>query len=255
MSEFIKNNNEITIKPIGLDYDLIPGKIYNLNYKRGWEEYPYIEEDGELGLPNKIYDEDCFFIQRILNTIKSDVNNVGVLLSGLKGSGKSLTAKLVSKKSNLPILVVNPTFPSSKLKDIFTQFKTPVCVIFDEIDKNGNYWNTEQMLNFLDGIQSTTKKLVIMTCNETCDLSEYILDRCSRIKYFKQYDGLDLCVIKELVKDILGKKDDELSEYIYTFFNVRSFDNVITYLNEILLYPDHDKYDLLDDMNITIDKN
>ena len=253
MSEFIKNNNEITIKPTGMDYDLIPGKVYNLNYKRGWQDYPYIEEDGELGLPSKIYAEDSFFIQRVLDTFGTDINNVGVLLSGLKGSGKSLTAKLIAKKSNLPILVVSPSFPSSALKDIFTAFKTPVCVIFDEIDKNDQYWNTEQMLNFLDGIQSTAKKLVIMTCNETCDLSEYILDRCSRIKYFKEYDGLELSIIKELVKDILGKDDNELSEYISTFFNVKSFDNIITYLKEILLYPDHNKYDLLDDMNITTD--
>ena len=252
MSEFIKNGNQITIKPIGLDYDLIPGKVYNLNYDRGWNEHPYIEEDGELKLPSKVYAEDSFFIQRILDTFNTDTNNVGVLLAGLKGSGKSLTAKLVAKKCNLPVLVVNPTFPSAALKDIFTQFKTPVCVIFDEIDKNDRYWNTEQMLNFLDGIQSTAKKLVIMTCNKTCDLSEYILDRCSRIKYFKEYDGLDLNIIKELVKDILGKEDDELSEYIYTFFDVRSFDNVITYLKEIILYPDYNKYDLLDDMNITL---
>ena len=109
MSEFIKNNNEITIKPTGMDYDLIPGKVYNLNYKRDWTNYPYIEEDGELGLPSKIYAEDSFFIQRVLDTFGTDINNVGVLLSGLKGSGKSLTAKLIAKKSNLPILVVSPS--------------------------------------------------------------------------------------------------------------------------------------------------
>ena len=253
MSEFIKNGDRIVTKPDGFDYNLIPGKVYNLNYDR-YKEYSYIEEDGNLELPNKIYSEDTFFIKRILDSFNTDISNIGVLLSGLKGSGKSLTAKLAARKSNLPILVVSSSFPSSKLKDIFTAFKTPVCVIFDEIDKNERYWDTEQMLNFLDGIQSTAKKLVIMTCNETCDLSEYILDRCSRIKYFKKYDGLDSSIIKELVSDILGKEDNELAEYIHTFFNVRSFDNIITYLNEILMYPEYNKYDLLEDMNITTDK-
>lgn len=253
MSEFIKNGSEIVTKPDGFDYDLIPEKIYNLNYNR-YKDYSYIEEDGKLELPSKIYNEDTFFIKRILDSFNTDVSNIGVLLSGLKGSGKSLTAKLIAKRSNLPILIVSSSFPSCELKGFFTKFKTPVCVIFDEVDKNDSYWDTTQMLNFLDGIQSTAKKLVIMTCNETCDLSEYILNRCSRIKYFKKYDGIELNIIKELVSDILGKADDELAEYIHTFIKVLSFDNIITYLKEILQYPDHDKYELLDDMNITIDK-
>ena len=253
MSEFIKNGDRIVTKPDGFDYNLIPGKVYNLNYDR-FKQYSYIEEDGNLELPKKIYNEDTFFIKRILDSFNTDTSNVGVLLSGLKGSGKSLTTKIVANRSNLPILVVNSTYPSGELKDFFTEFKTPVCVIFDEIDKNERYWDTKQMLNFLDGIQSTAKKLVMMTCNETCDLSEYILDRCSRIKYFKEYNGLELDVIKELVSDILGKDDDELAEYIHTFIKILSFDNIITYLKEILQYPDHDRYELLDDMNITVDK-
>ena len=254
MSQFIKDGTQIVPKPQGMDYDLIPGKVYNLNYKHGWTEYPYIEEDGVLDLPSKIYDEDTFFIERILNTFNTDTNNVGALLTGLKGSGKSLTAKVIAKKSGLPILVVSPSFPSSSLKDFFTTFETPVCVIFDEVDKNRKYWDTEEMLNFLDGIQSTTKKLVVMTCNETCNLSDFVLDRCSRIKYFKEYNGLTLNIIKEVVTNMLGKEDDELSDYINTFLKVKSFDNIIIYLKEIIAYPDHDKYKLLDDMNITIKK-
>src|SRR5574344_514880 len=105
MSEFIKNGDRIVTKPDGFDYNLIPGKVYNLNYDR-YKEYSYIEEDGNLELPNKIYSEDTFFIKRILDSFNTDISNIGVLLSGLKGSGKSLTTKLVAKRSNLPILVV-----------------------------------------------------------------------------------------------------------------------------------------------------
>ena len=117
MSEFIKNGSEIVTKPDGFDYDLIPGKIYNLNYNR-YKDYSYIEEDGKLELPSKIYNEDTFFIKRILDSFNTDVSNIGVLLSGLKGSGKSLTAKLIAKRSNLPILIVSSSFPSSELKGL-----------------------------------------------------------------------------------------------------------------------------------------
>ena len=204
MSEFIKNGSSILTRPLGLDYDLIPGKVYNLKYMKGWSEYPYLEENGLLTLPKKVYNEDDLFISRVLNSFENgNNNNLGVLLAGLKGSGKSLTAKILAKKSNLPVLIVDSGFPSGELNSLFTKFTTPVCVIFDETDKNTRYCDTEQMLNFLDGIQTTAKKLVILTCNKTCELSDFILDRCSRIKYFKMYDGISLTIIKDIIKDIL----------------------------------------------------
>ena len=63
---------------------------------------------------------------------------------------------------------------------------------------------------------------------------------------------LDMSKYKNNIIKIIGK-DKKKSEHSFVT-DLISFDNVITYLKEILQYPDHDRYELLDDMNITITK-
>ena len=93
-------------------------------------------------------------------------------------------AKILAKESGLPIIVVNPDYPEGKLIKFFKSFTTPVCVLFDEVEKN---FKTEYMLDFLDGVEKTAQKLVIMTCNDLSKVSQYMQDRCSRIRYLRRY--------------------------------------------------------------------
>ena len=208
-------------------------------------------------MPEKIYqtESDKFFIKRILTYFdKMDKLNLGVLLTGLKGSGKSLTAKLLSKKSNLPIIVVSPTYPANELTEMFTNFNTPCCILFDECDKNKR-WNSNDMLGFLDGLQDTAKKLVIYTCNETCDLSQYLIDRCSRIKYCKNYEGINKETITQIANDLISNKDiiPEVVNFINDQFLVKSYDNIISYIEEYEMFHEEATYiTIAEDLNITL---
>lgn len=96
MSEFIKVGERIVNKPTGLDYDLINGKVYNLKCDR-YNGMSYFEEDGSLSLPAKVYTtkSDDIFIKRV-NTYfqKTSKLSTGVMLSGIKGTGKPLWLKL-----------------------------------------------------------------------------------------------------------------------------------------------------------------
>lgn len=106
MSEFIKVGERIINKPTGLDYDLVNGKVYNLKWDR-YNGVSYFEEDGSLSLPAKVYTtkSDDIFIKRV-NTYfqKTSKLSTGVMLSGIKGTGKTVMAKVIAKNSNLPIL-------------------------------------------------------------------------------------------------------------------------------------------------------
>ena len=255
-STFIKNGTKIMPFPKGLEYSLIPGKIYNLVWN-DWTREGWFEEDGTITMPEKIYqtESDKLFIKRILTYFdKMDKLNLGVLLTGLKGSGKSLTAKLLSKKSNLPIIVVSPTYPANELTEMFTNFNTPCCILFDECDKNKR-WNSNDMLGFLDGLQDTAKKLVIYTCNETCDLSQYLIDRCSRIKYCKNYEGINKETITQIANDLISNKDiiPEVVNFIDDQFLVKSYDNIISYIEEYEMFHEEATYiTIAEDLNITL---
>lgn len=116
-NEFIKIGEQIIAKPKGADYDLIPGKVYDLSWNR-WEDSPIFKENGELNLPKKVYSTktDDIFKKRIITYFnKANTNTTGVMLAGTKGTGKTVMAKILAKESGLPIIVVNPDYPEGKL--------------------------------------------------------------------------------------------------------------------------------------------
>lgn len=252
MAEFIKLGDKIISKPKGLDYELENGKVYNLKYKR-YEEMSFLEEDGSLNLPPKVYstDEDKIFIKRV-NTYfeKTDKLSTGVMLSGVKGTGKTVMAKVIAQNSNLPVIVVDEDFPTGRINDFFRKFSTPVAVIFDEVDK---HWDTEELLGWLDGVQTNAKKLVLFTCNNENNISEYLQNRCSRVRYKRHFEANDNTrFLKEILKD-KGIKDIEGTyNFIVNNFKLLSIDNILSFIDEKLMFPELNNATLAIDMNIEL---
>lgn len=252
-AEFIKVGNQIIPKPKGADYELIKGGVYDLKWDR-YEGRAIFTENGKLNLPNKIYElpEDKLFKTRILNNFNNNDKSVGIMLAGTKGTGKTMLAKVIAKESNLPIIIVDSQYPANRLVTFFKQFTTPVCIIFDEIEKN---FNTEFMLDFLDGVEKTTKKLVLMTCNELHRISEYLQDRCSRVRYVRKYSPSDnLTFLPMLIEDKQIKNAKEVEEFIKTKFTLPSIDNINAFLDEVKELEDEDisLNDIIKYMNINL---
>ena len=252
-AEFVKSGNRILPKPNGTDYNLINGKAYDLKWD-DWSDMAYLAENGELNLPSKIYElnEDKIFKKRVLNSFNNHENSIGVMLAGTKGTGKTMLAKVIAKESNLPIIIVDSQFPTTRLIGFFKQFSTPVCVIFDEIEKN---FNTGRMLDFLDGVEKTTKKLVLMTCNELDKVSEYLQDRCSRIRYVRKYGINDnLAFLPMLIENKEIKNAEIVRKFVEERFKLPSIDNMNAFLNEVKDLEDEDISldDIVKYMNINI---
>lgn len=257
MTNFIKQGNNIYQLPKGSNYDLEPGKVYDLLIREIWGEMSAkLELNGEMNLPQTVYQtkKDKLFVKRVLNNFNNNNNNTtGVLLTGEKGTGKTVTAKLLAQEANLPIIIVNPSSVEKYLEKYFKEFDTPVCILFDEVDKN---FDTHKMLTFLDGMHKTTKKLVIMTANDEDDLSKYIKNRCSRIKYYRHYSMQeDAREYAELICETKGIEDKEnLVNFIVNNIKYPSIDNICAFINEVIFTKDWglSYYDVLDFMNINV---
>lgn len=250
-SEFIKYNDQIIPKPIGTDYDLIPGKVYSLS-KDTYADDLYLKEDKDFEFPEKYYlnENDSRFINKTVRTFNNTTKlTTGILLSGLKGSGKTLMAKKIAITSNLPIIVVGQNISASEIEPFFAKINTNVCVIFDEIDK---YWSTRYLLGFLDGVKPSCKKLVLCTCNDEEEIDEYLNDRCSRIRYKKSFNCLTKDIIEGIMNDMLPNKEKAKSatEFIYNAIKVVSYDNVVMFAEEVKNNPDESYDTILADMNI-----
>ena len=253
MSEFIKVGERIINKPTGLDYDLVNGKVYNLKWDR-YNGVSYFEEDGSLRPPAKVYTtkSDDIFIKRV-NTYfqKTSKLSTGVMLSGIKGTGKTVMAKVIAKNSNLPIIVVDEDYPTGRINDFFRKFETPVTIIFDEVDK---HWDTENLLGWLDGVQTNAKKLVLFTCNNEDRVNDYLKDRCSRVRYIRHFEANDNArFLREILRD-KGIAEDNI-ENTYTFivnnFGLLSIDNILSFIDEKLLFPELSNEEIFNDMNIS----
>lgn len=248
-AQFVKYNGHIIPKPEGTDYELINGKVYSLKHDRYADDL-YLEEDKDFEFPETYFEEDSKFMEKVINTFNATNKlTTGVLLSGIKGSGKTLMAKKMAINSGLPIVVVDKETSASEIEQFFNRITTPVCVIFDEIDK---YWNTRYLLGFLDGVKPTGKKMVICTCNDESDIDEYLNDRCSRIRYKKTFNSLNVGIIETVVSSIINDKAKakDAAAYISNTLKVVSYDNVITFAEEIKNYPADSFDDIIKDLNI-----
>lgn len=251
-NSFLNINGHIVPKPEGLDCTLQPGKVYSLMRDSG-EDNLYLTEDKAFEFPKTYYlgDSDKKLINKTLDTFKkTEKMTTGVLLSGLKGSGKTLLAKRMANDSNLPIIVVANNVYAGDVEGFFARIETDVCVIFDEIDK---YWNTRYLLGFLDGVKPTCKKLVIATCNNEKEINEYLNDRCSRIRYKKTFRGLTKEIVAGIINDIIGNKtkSEAAAEYLLSTIQTVSHDNVIVFGEELKNNPDDSFDEIMEFLNIT----
>lgn len=257
MANFIKNGNNIIPFPKGLEYELEPGKVYDLLIKTVWgERVTKFTLNGEMNLPPTVYQtkKDKIFVDRVLKNFNSSgKNTTGVLLTGDKGTGKSVTAKILAEKARLPIVVINPEMEEKYLEEFFKEFDQPVCILFDEVDKS---FNTNKMLTFLDGMHKTAKKLVIMTANDEDNLSGYIKNRCSRIRYYRHYNMLEDA--KEYAELICKEKGVENIEEIVNFIvnNIKypSIDNISSFIDEVIFTKEWNLSlnEVLEFMNINV---
>lgn len=259
MSKFIKSNDRIIPFPTGMEYQLEAGKVYDLKITKQWGEViTKFTINGEMNLPKKVFTtkKDDLFIKRVLHSYNNDTKNTtGILLTGDKGSGKTVTAKVIAQKANLPIVVIHSETLLTELNDFFKSFDDPVCILFDEVDKN---FATRDLLTFLDGIQKTAKKLVVMTANDSDRIDEFLKNRCSRIRYYRNYDILeDAKEYAEMIAKDRGLENiEEVVDFITTKIKFPSIDNICSFIDEIVFTKEMQLTldEVLYFMNINVDE-
>lgn len=203
----------------------------------------FLEKTNEFKLPSKIYGNTAI-VDRWLTSYNNSDKNTGVLLTGLKGSGKTLLSKKLAIDSNLPIIILDTPYSGTDYVSFITSKDfSNVCFFIDEFDKIYNSSRDESMtslLSILDGT-SSTHNLFIFTCNNIPNNYQYsfLINRPSRIKYKSEYRTLDAEVIHEVIDDLLENtehKTDLLT--ICDAIGQISFDTLISIIKEMNLFKE-----------------
>jgi hypothetical protein len=165
----------------------------------------YLERiEDKFEFNHKLYGLETELIDRVIRTWNSTNKNLGVLLNGLKGTGKTVTSKVICNNLNLPVILVNENPDGGGIPDFLNQVNQDVIVMMDEYEKN--FGEGSDLLTLMDGVlTSDSRKLFMLTTNNTY-INDNLLQRPSRIRYHKTFKDLSPDVIAEIVDDVLVHK-------------------------------------------------
>lgn len=178
----------------------------------------WLEDIEDFKTPSKVYDISTSLREQIKLSYKTNNKNLGVLLTGNKGMGKSLTAKLICKEMGVPVIVINKQIPQSvNFVKFFNDIKQDFVLFVDEFeklfkekgdseDKETSYHRQEIFLSFMDGVLTNEHKILfLLTTNDT--VNEFFINRPSRIKFLVEYSELPEELFNLITNDKLKNKE------------------------------------------------
>lgn len=239
-------------------YKKIPIGSYNVEFNKMTGFFMTIRPSIEVR-EEKIYGDSEAKVNKILRAYHYTERNLGVILSGQKGVGKSLFARLLAEKANkegLPVIIVNSYIPG--IADFLASIDQEVVVIFDEFEKTfcakGDYDPQEELLTLFDGMEGG-KKIFIITCNEVHKLNSYLLNRPGRFHYHFVIGNPTPDEIREYMEDKLLPENYDYIDRIIDF--AVSVDVTYDYLRAIVfeLNMGSTLEEALNDLNITRERD
>ena len=190
----ISTGSKFDIYPDDLkSYDLLPADYYvvRFNPKKGF----YLEKYSEFQMTeSKIYGIHLDKVHKVLKSFEAFNRNLGVILSGDKGIGKSLFARLLGKEAvnnGVPVIIVDGFIEG--IGSFIDSINQEVMILFDEFDKTFARGRDDavdpqaSMLSLFDGV-AQGKKLFVVTCNELRGLNGFLVNRPGRFHYHFRFE-------------------------------------------------------------------
>ena len=217
-------DNAFFLRDISTNVDMLEKGVYVLEVVPQTGELFLNQVSPKFEFDFKIYGLEESFIAKVLKTFKNTKSNLGMLLNGVKGTGKTITAEIIANELKLPTILIHHPFRGSN--SFLNSINQDVTILIDEYEKvynsqvgDGRYTDDEQivknsdssLLSLMDGTFKTKwRKVFILTTNRVW-VNENMLNRPGRIRYLKQFSDLTHAQIMEIIDDCLVEtqfKDD-----------------------------------------------
>lgn len=217
----------------------------------------------------KIYGKSQKIADHIVKAyeMNTEDKNLGVLLSGGRGLGKTLTTRLIINQlmDKYPIITVSEYTPD--LPDFLSHLKNCV-ILMDEFEKfmggnaNGGENENDQtkqetLLSILDGNMGCSGNLFLLTVNNLYKVDENLKSRPGRIRYHYRYESEGAETVRKYCEDNLERK--ELIEEVVKVLGLAkyvSLDIITQFVDELNKFPELSPLEVVDFFNIeSSDKN
>ena len=204
----------------------------------------------------KLYGLNKKFIDYVLKTYENTTGNLGVLLDGIKGTGKTVVAKELCNRLQLPVILVQSMGSDTNdklIKYLSTAIDFDCIFFFDEYEKE--FKDSSDVLSFMDGTyNSIYRKIFLLTTNEL-NVDPNLLGRPSRIRYKKSFGNLSEEVTREILNDILKDKTaiEKVIELTHSM-NIITIDLIKAIATEINIHGVEALPDIKETFNIEFSK-
>ena len=183
-------------------FDKLPAQNYVVRFQKN--SGFFLEKYADIEIKEKTYGVHMSKVEKVLKAFPKAEKNLGVILSGNKGIGKSLFAKTLAVEA--------------------TKVEQEVMILFDEFDKtfgsikaaDGMADPQTEMLTLFDGL-SQGKKMFVITCNDLNSLNSYLVNRPGRFHYHFRFEYPSDVEITEYLEDKLDKQYYSEIEKVISF--------------------------------------
>lgn len=193
-----------TYTQVSSDYKIsgsLPIGIYSISLTlTGYHLDKYADK---FVFPYKIYGLQDDFIDHVIKTYNNTKGNLGIMLTGTKGTGKTVTAKELANKLDLPVIIVKDMGDNNQSMIEFLSSIEGDCILFlDEFEKNFQK-SDSTILQIMDGVYNSKYRKIFLLTTNAMSINENMIGRPSRIRYVKRFENLDLKVVNEYLDDAL----------------------------------------------------
>lgn len=201
----------------------------------------FLQRVGDMEVPEVMYGDIVDKCDRIVNTFMDRPSGVGVLLSGEKGSGKTLLAKLVSRRlreMGHPTIIISQPHLGDGFNALLKSITQPAMFFYDEFEKIYDDNNKQSMmLTVLDGFVEG-KRLNVVTVNDMWSIHDMMRNRPGRFFYHMRYEGLEPEFIRDYCERNLKQQGVEDIVRFSSMFSKFNFDILKALVEEMNRYDE-----------------
>ena len=232
--------------------DSLPAGVYNIEFNP-MAGYSLVKREN-FETPDKIYGETPRLVDKMIKRYMSFDKNFGTILTGRKGTGKSMASRLVSNmliEQGIPTILVSENTPD--IAGFLASIKQRALILFDEFEKTFPYSQYNdgrdeqaQFLGLFDGIVNN-RHFYLVTINEERYINPYFLGRTGRFYYKFNFGDITIEEITEVLKDqvtvdvdiadiarklnIMRINHDQLNAVVAELNFGETIDDIIKYVN------------------------
>jgi hypothetical protein len=215
--------------------DKIPMGVYNIGLSmQGW----YLERFAdEFVFDYKIYGLQNDFCDYVLKTYENTTGNLGIMLTGTKGTGKTVTAKILANRFKLPIIIIKDMGENNQgLIEYLNGFNFDCVLFLDEFEKNFSNEDSS-ILQIMDGVYNVGYRKIFLLTTNYLNVNENLIGRPSRIRYVKEFGNLDIKTVREYLDDalLIPEASESIIEFIDSL-SISTIDILKTIVNEVNIH-------------------